>query len=287
MDLTTVTDLLALEEQNAPTGRARLTGFDGWREGDAWLGGGSWLYSEPQTSLRRLLDLRSLQWPPLQVDETGIHIAATCTIAELAAVRTPSHWLAAWLIEACCRYLLASFKIWNLATVGGNLCLALPAGSMTSLAAALDGTCTLMTVHGDQRCVPAAKFVTGERQTVLAPGEYLRSVHLPASSLAREAAARQYSLTSLGRSAVVVIAVGGVADSSMALTVTASTRHPVRLQFPDIPTSDALRNELDDAIGAELYLDDVHGGRDWRRHLTYRLAEQVREELATVARLQS
>jgi hypothetical protein len=38
--------------------------FD-WREGDSWLAGGTWLFSEPQPHLRRLLDLQGFYWVPL------------------------------------------------------------------------------------------------------------------------------------------------------------------------------------------------------------------------------
>ena len=41
-----------------------------------------------------------------------------------------------------------SFKIWNAATVGGNLVMSLPAGAMVSLTAALEGVCTLSTLRG-------------------------------------------------------------------------------------------------------------------------------------------
>ena len=37
---------------------------------------------------------------------------------------------------------LASLKIWNAATVGGNICMSLPAGPMISLTAALEATYT-------------------------------------------------------------------------------------------------------------------------------------------------
>jgi putative selenate reductase molybdopterin-binding subunit len=60
-------------------------GTSPWQEGDSWLAGGTWLYSEPQANLRRLLDLRALGWEPLNVSDDGLHIAATCTIAELYA----------------------------------------------------------------------------------------------------------------------------------------------------------------------------------------------------------
>ena len=38
-----------------------------WRPGDAWLAGGSWLFSEPQPHLDRLLDLNGFGWPPITV----------------------------------------------------------------------------------------------------------------------------------------------------------------------------------------------------------------------------
>ncbi len=58
MDLGTVEDLV--------TGRCRRTG-----PGDAWLAGGTWLFSEPQPGLRRLLDLNSLDWPALHQARTS------------------------------------------------------------------------------------------------------------------------------------------------------------------------------------------------------------------------
>ena len=53
-----------------------------WREGDAWLAGGTWLFSEPQPNVRRLVDLQGLRWEPLTVGEQGLAIAATCTIGQ-------------------------------------------------------------------------------------------------------------------------------------------------------------------------------------------------------------
>ena len=67
------------------------------------------------------------------IGESRLSIAATCTIAELDALACPPDWLAAPLINQCCRAFLASFKIWKTATVGGNLCMSLPAGPMISL----------------------------------------------------------------------------------------------------------------------------------------------------------
>ena len=69
----------------------------GWQVGDAWLAGGTWLFSEPQDDLRRLIDLHAYGWPSLEEeeDDAGPSIGATCTIAELdtyAAQQRASGW---------------------------------------------------------------------------------------------------------------------------------------------------------------------------------------------------
>jgi CO/xanthine dehydrogenase FAD-binding subunit len=114
-----------------------------WRDGYAWLAGGTWLFSEPQIATDTLIDLESLRWPALHASRDGLDIAATCRIVELDRFAAPPEWAAAPLFRACCRSFLASFKIWNAATVGGNICMALPAGPMISLTVALEGTYTL------------------------------------------------------------------------------------------------------------------------------------------------
>src|SRR5919202_1260261 len=82
-------------------------------------------------------------WPPLVVSEQGLQISPTCTIAELDALQAPPEWTAAPLIQQCCHSFLESFKVWNTATVGGNICMSLPAGPMISLTVALEGIYTL------------------------------------------------------------------------------------------------------------------------------------------------
>jgi CO/xanthine dehydrogenase FAD-binding subunit len=130
-------------------------GLDGveWRDGDAWLAGGTWLFSELQPHLRRLIDLQALGWKPAALSDNGLEIGATCEIAKLVALKAPADWIAAPLIGQCCRSFLSSFKIWNTATVGGNICMSLPAGPMISLAAALEGICTIVGSDGNERRV--------------------------------------------------------------------------------------------------------------------------------------
>ena len=249
-----------------------------WTAGDAWLAGGTWLFSEPQVHLTRLIDLTDLKWPALTIGATGLTIAATCTVAQLDALGCPSDWLAAPLINQCCRAYLASFKIWKTATVGGNLCMSLPAGPMISLTSALDGVCTIWKADGSERKIDVADFVTGDQRNMLAPGDLLRQIDIPLTALKRLAAFRQISLTPVGRSAALLIgSIGG--DGAMTLTVTASTVQPVRLSFAEIPQPKELREAILYRIPDALYHNDVHGKPAWRKHMTLRLAEEIRAEL--------
>ena len=265
-------------------------------DGETFLGGGTWLYSQPEhhlapentevssdaptegTRVRGLVDLTALDWAPLTVTDDGLSIAATCTIAELTRVRPDAHpaWPAVRLVQQCADALLASWKVWNVATVGGNICLSLPAGAMISLAVALDADAVTWLAGGDERRLPVAELVTGPGRNSLARGEVLRSIELPRRALESRTAFRQIALSPLGRSGALVT--GRLdADGTTTLTVTASTPAPVVLRFAAPPSARAVRAAVD---GIETWFDDVHGAPDWRAHVTAVLAEEVRAELA-------
>jgi CO/xanthine dehydrogenase FAD-binding subunit len=267
-------DLNTIEEIAHPSGP---DGSIDWREGDAWLAGGTWLFSEQQPHLRRLIDLPSLGWQSLTVSGRGLEIAATCPIAELFALAPPAEWRAAPLIKQCCESFLSSFKIWNTATVGGNICMSLPAGPMISLVAAVEGICVIRSHDSSERRVPIEDFVTGNHQNVLKPGDLLRRIDLPAAALEKRSAFRRISLTHLGRSAVLLAGTLS-AEGVFMLMVSASTDRPHRLKFDQIPNAQALHARLDQEIPA--FFDDVHGTPEYRRHMTHYFAEEIRHELA-------
>jgi len=254
-----------------------------WRHGDAWLAGGTWLFSEQQPHLRRLIDLEGFGWRPLTVDEQGLAIASTCKIVQLDQLATPAGWRAAPLIRQCCRSFLASFKIWHTATVGGNVCMSLPAGPMISLTVALEGICTIRLRSGEQRRLAALDFVIGNHQNVLQPGDLLTRIDLPEGALRKRSAFRQISLTHLGRSAALLIGTLCPREGIFMLTVTAATERPLRLQFRLLPEEEELRTRLAKEIPDPLYFDDVHGAPDYRKHITHYFAEEIRRELATQA----
>lgn len=276
-------DLNTIEAVHIPTCRDEV-----WPLGpaDAILAGGTWLFSEPQPTVSRLIDITKLGWPSVVLTREGIELAATCTLTELAALSTTlpsSHpdWTAVPLLRQCCTALLASFKIWSSATVGGNICLSFPAGSMISLASALDGSVTIWRADGTDYALPVTEFVTGEAINALQPGDVLRTVHLPVIALRAGTAYRKLAPSPLGRSGVIVI---GRRDSEsdggqFVLSVTAATVRPFVFRFPSMPAADDLRAQLA-GIPEQAMTRDAHGDTDWRRAVTLTLAEQIRGELA-------
>ncbi len=259
---------------------ATIDAIGPWREGHAWLAGGTWLFSDPQIGIDTLIDLETLRWPSLIGRDDGLEIGATCRIVDLERFPdgAPAEWPAASLIRQCCRALLMSFKVYNEATVGGNIVLSLPAGAMISLTTALEAVYTLWPRKGPPREVAALDFVRGEQQNILEPGEILRSIFVPARALRKAFAMRQATLSKIARSTVLVIGTRCPASGEFLLTVSASTNRPVQLAFASVPSAAALRAAIDE-IPIGMYFADPHSTPAYRRHVTYHFAEEIRAEL--------
>lgn len=270
MDINTVTEFR----------RARTRADLALAPGEVVIAGGTWLMSEPQPHTTGFVDLTTLGWPDLEVTDGGLRIGATCTIARLVewsrSADVPAGWRATAMIPDAANALLAGFKIWNTATVGGNVCRAFAAGAMVALAAGLDGTAEIWTPDGGERRMPVAEFVTGNGTTSLEPGEVLRAIALPAHALRSRAALRKIALAELGRSGAVVT--GRIdEDGTAVFGITAATAAPRVLRFAASPDASVLA----DAVGAASgYYSDPLGSADWRRGVSIVLAERVREELA-------
>ena len=248
------------------------------------LAGGSELFADPRVELTGLVDLLAFGWPALTVTaDGGLEIAATCTLAELAALPNRAGaggWAAHPLLYQCCTALFGSFKVWNVATVGGNLATALPAGPMVTLAVALGAELLIWRGDGTDQRIAATGFVTGNMTTVLEPTDVLRSIHVPADALASRTAFRKIALSPIGRSGAVLAgrrAPGGF----FSLTVTGGTVRPVLLAYPEVPSAATLAAD----IGAiDCWFTDAHGAADWRRAVSGVLGEEIRTELSEPAR---
>ena len=263
-------DLITVRETRV----ARTRDDVSFAPGEQPLGGGTWLFSEEQPGLTGLVDLTALGWQPVVETDAGLSIAATCTIAELARIPARDGWLAHPLFDQTANSLLASFKIWNVATVGGNIATSLPAGPMISLASALDGVAVIYTADGGERRLPVSEFVTASRVNDLAHGEVLRSIEFPRATLAARHGFRRISLSPLGRTGTLVTAVVG---AEAVFTVTGGTTRPHVLRFDELPSRAALLGALN---GIDDWYDDAHGSPDWREAMSRRFALELLDELS-------
>ncbi|GMA30141.1 FAD binding domain-containing protein [Litorihabitans aurantiacus] len=260
--------------------------------GEAVMAGGTWLMSEPQPRTTGFVDLTTMGWPDVEVSEAGLRIGATCTIETLvewargaATPRTaalppaPADWCALDLASRAANALLASFKIWATATVGGNVCQSFAAAAMVSFAAGLDGVAHCWAADGTDRRLPVADLITGNARNALRPGEVLRAVEIPAIALRARTSLHKIALAELGRSGAVVTGrLETPADGGgVVIGITAATRTPVLLRYDALPSADALRRDVEAAPG---YYSDPLGPADWRRAVSAVLALRVREDLA-------
>ena len=254
-------DLVAVQSARV----ARERGDLALAPGEVLIGGGTWLYSEPQEATG-VVDLLGMGWEPVTRTDDALVIAATCTIETLRGLGP--------FFQQCADSLLASWKIQRIATVGGNIALSLPAGPMTSLAVALDATLLLWTASSERR-VPAAEFITGVRTNILSPGEVVRAVEIPLSSLERTAF-RRIALSPLGRTGTLVT---GRRDATglTVIAVTGGTTRPHRLAFGASPSAAQVAASVD---SIDDWYRDAHGTPDWRRAMSLAFAEEIRGELA-------
>ena len=296
MDITSVDEVLSTADP------------DSFRPGDVWLAGGTVLHSyghdftvaEP----KRLLDITGTGWAPLVWHDggagedsaggdapertsagwRGLEIAATCTVAQFhdaektlrtRGLRTGGMPGLALMVPAAQAF-VASWKVWNTSTVGGNVATALPAGPMISWLSAMDAQAVILGPGGRRREVLVSDLVTGAGRTGLEPGELIRAFFVPARSLQRPILMARESLTRYGRSAVLLMA-SPSGRGTVRLTVTASTVRPLILKAPADQAARTVRRE----IPAELWHDDVHGDPRWRAQVTERLAAELAAELSS------
>jgi CO/xanthine dehydrogenase FAD-binding subunit len=265
MDITTVTSFRSARS------RADLA----LAPGEVVIAGGTWLMSEPQPRTTGFVDLTTLEWPDLELTDEGLRIGATCTIARLldwVEREAPSAWTSLALARPAADALLASFKIWNTATVGGNVCQAFAAGAMIALLSTLDATAVIWTPDGGERRVAVADLVIDDAATSLAPGEVVRALDVPAHALHARVGLQKIALAELGRSGAVVTARIDP-DGSAVFVLTAAVRRPRVLRFARVPGAGELRDAI--ASASDFYTDPL-GSADWRRGVSVVLAERLR-----------
>ncbi len=132
----------------------------------------------------------------------SVRIGATTTWTDLIHADLPP---AFDMLKEAARE-VGSIQIQNAGTIAGNLCNASPAADGVPCLLALDAEVELTSQSG-KRQIPLSAFVTGTRQTALAPGELVTCLTIPETSALgrsrfRKLGARKYLVISIAMVAV-------------------------------------------------------------------------------------
>jgi CO/xanthine dehydrogenase FAD-binding subunit len=122
-----------------------------------------------------LAKLKDKDFTSINDSKEGSRIGALATMMDVLSNESLQRFPA--LIEAI--ESLASVQVRSVATVGGNICTASPAGDVSCALVALDAACEILDTGGKIRTVPIAEFFTGVKTSVLKKNEILRSVLVP------------------------------------------------------------------------------------------------------------
>ena len=170
-----------------------------WRDGDAWLAGGTWLFSDQQPDLRRLIDLVPLGWDGLVATDEGLEIGAMCTIRDLYGFSPPADWQAAPLFAHQLRGLPGVVQGVEQRD-GRRQHLHVAARRADDHDDRCAGGHLHVAGNGRNRTHRRRTSISSPATTrnILAPGELLRRVDIPASALRKRHAHRRFTLTHLG-----------------------------------------------------------------------------------------
>lgn len=219
----------------------------------------------PVLDLTAIPDLRGIGRTP-----EGVAIGAAATWAEVAATPLPPAFDG---LKAAARE-VGSIQIQNAGTVGGNLVNASPAADGVPPLLTLDASVELASAEGRRRML-LQEFLTGPRQTALAPGEILAAVTVPAYAVDglgafQKLGARKHLVISIAMAAVRLSAAHGVTTQA---AVAVGACGPVAVRLPEVeaalagaPFDAELPGRMEDAMTAAALspIDDVRGDADYR-----------------------
>lgn len=174
-------------------------------------------------------------------------------------------------------------QIQNAGTIAGNLCNASPAADGVPPLLALDAGVELAGRGGTRR-LPLASFITGNRRTVLAPGDLLVAIHVPkpardARSSFLKLGARRYLVISIAMAAATLEMEHG---RVIAARIAVGACSAVAQRLPALEaalvgaTVDSLAARVEATQLAPLSpIDDVRGSADYRRQAAVTLLRRL------------
>jgi len=228
-------------------------------------------------NIKRIEGLDGVQYDPAE----GLRLGALTkvrTLEQHPLIR--QHYPA--LAQAAAAF--AGVQIRNLATVGGNVCNASPAGDTLPALLAYDAVCHMKGPDG-ARAVPLADFLQGPSQTALRPAELLVALRLPPSLphtgalYIKHSPRHSMDISTVGVAAVMSLEGGVCRQVRMALGAVAPTviraAEAEALLTGQAPEAARLQQAAQAAAAAARPIDDIRGAAAHRRAIVAPLAQRA------------
>jgi CO/xanthine dehydrogenase FAD-binding subunit len=230
---------------------------------------------EDVLDISAIADLRGIA-----ATSAGWRLGATATWGELIAADLPP--LFDGLKQAARE--VGGRQIQNAGTIAGNLCNASPAADGVPPLLALDAEVEIANWSGSRK-VPLADFITGNRRTVLRPGELVVAVHVPtpahdARSAFLKLGARRYLVISIAMAAATLEISGGrVVRARVAVgacSAVAQRLPALEAALAGAPVDGALGTQVEPQHLAPLTpLDDIRGSARYRTDVALTLLKRL------------
>lgn len=205
--------------------------------------------------------------------EEGLSLGAGVTVndllrAEVVRTRFP--------ILAACAHDLASYQIRNRATVVGNVVNASPCSDMAPGLLCLGAVAVIGSAAGTRE-VPFSTFFTGVKRTIMAKGEVLERIVIPAA--AAGARGDYHKLKRIQGHDLAIIGVA-LARHDGAIRVAVSSAAPTPVLVEGLSETDAPDRVVEAVLAAIRPISDVRCTKEYREHMaqvfTRRLLQEVK-----------
>lgn len=247
------------------------------------IAGGTDLLVEKDPEIDIVIDVADLGLDYVKTDSQGIKIGAATTFTMLET--SPALSKGPYNILAQAAHVVGTPQIRNVATLGGNLCSAVPSADSPPALLALAATVRITGPTGE-RTINLTDFFLNPRKNALNTGELLVEIQLPVLPTHTAATFIKKGRVAVGDLALVNGAVsltmtpeGRCEDLCIALGAVAPT--PLRVKKAEAmlrgekPHEDLLSKVADCAASEISPISDVRGSADYRRTLSRVIVERM------------
>jgi carbon-monoxide dehydrogenase medium subunit len=255
------------------------------------IAGGTDMLVEKDPRVEVLIDVVGLGLDYIETDDLGVRIGAATTFAEIEA--SPALRRSPYNILAQAAHQIGTPQIRNLATIGGNICSAVPSADSAPPLLTLDAT-VCISGSTEERSMEISNFFLDARKNALEREELLTEIRLPVFSARTEAVFVKKGRVAAADLATVNVAVrltmradGICQDVRIALGAVAPT--PVRAKAAESmlrgkkPQDELLEKVAEQASNEISPITDIRGSAQYRKTLSRVLVERALNE--AVARL--